>query len=605
MSNTVDLRQLQTFVSQCDPQQPLDAGDPRYVKLDEGAPVRGSDGWSCIEEIERTIQFSDAASPVCQLFTGFPGTGKTTELRRLARRLDENKLVPLHTLLIDFEKYRTAYSPISIMDMLRVLAYELDCEATRVEGGDPTAGPSYLRRFFDFVASTDLQLKTLGFQQLGASMMLELKDNPTFRREVETALARRFQVFARDAQESMAESVVRIRKATNAQQIVVIGDSLEKISPLREEDRDFIESSVETLFVEHASWLRLPCHAVYTFPLWLPFRTAELDTRYDRKIADPAHGQGDGARRAALRPRLREAHPARRQAPRLGLIFGPDLEQTFFPLVAASGGYARDLLRMMREILWSARSFPVSPAQVQRVIDQTAESYARTIRSADVDVMAEVARTHELPRGDGDRMAVFGRLLQRWLVLAYRNGKEWYDFAPACAPGAHRPGASRGTARTVTTKTKAAPTPAWLGPYLPAFEELLRVVELSSGFVLLPLEVSGPDSARAFGDWLAGKGHPATLIPARRRRRVERAGGHVAEEQAGAGRSGDGARQPRAAGGVRPWGTQRQRAAGHPRGSARLRAVLVWTGELSRCDCGEGGGFPVDSCSRQAAGAST
>lgn len=43
-----------------------------------------------------------------------------------------------------------------------------------------------------------------------------------------------------------------------------------------------MEASVQTLFVEHASWLRLPCHAIYTFPLWLRFRTAELDACYDR-----------------------------------------------------------------------------------------------------------------------------------------------------------------------------------------------------------------------------------------------------------------------------------------------------------------------------------
>jgi tetratricopeptide (TPR) repeat protein len=40
---------------------------------------------------------------------------------------------------------------------------------------------------------------------------------------------------------------------------------------------------------------------------------------------------------------------------------------------------------------------------------------------------------------------------------------------------------------------------------------MLRVVELAGGFVLQPLEVPGPDLARALGDWLAARGHPAVV----------------------------------------------------------------------------------------------
>lgn len=55
------------------------------------------------------------------------------------------------------------------------------------------------------------------------------------------------------------------------------------------------------------------------------------------------------------------------------------------------------------------------------------------------------------------------------------------------------------------------PLPAWATPYLPAFEELLRVIEFSEGFVLQPLQVIGPDLAHAFAGWLSQKGHPVSL----------------------------------------------------------------------------------------------
>jgi hypothetical protein len=425
-----DLRELQHFVKQCDPMHALDAGDPRYVALDEGTPVRGSDGASCIDEIERTILFSEPTSALCQLFTGFPGSGKTTELRRLQKRLEDNKLVPLHVLIVDFQGYRTDPTPLSIIEVLRVLAYELDREATRVEGGDPDAKPGYAKRFYDFLTTTNVDLKGLSFAQLGPTIMFEAKGNPSFRQRLEEALASRFQVFARDAQEAMAEAVVRIRRAMHVQQIVVLVDALEKVTPLREEERALLEASAETVFVEHAARLRLPCHVVYTFPLWLRFRAAQVDGLYDR----PAQilpmvkvSELDGRRYAPGYDKLTELVGRRLDLRR---IFGPALEPTLHPLIAASGGYTRDLLRMVREVLYGARVFPVEPAVIRRIVERTAEGYVDTVRDDEADVLAEIARTHELPRGDGARLAVFGRLLQGYLVLAYRNGKQWYDLHP-------------------------------------------------------------------------------------------------------------------------------------------------------------------------------
>lgn len=431
-----DLRRLQHFVKQCDPLQPLEPEDPRYVDLDAGVPVRGSDGASCIDEIERTIVFSEPMSPVCQLFTGFPGSGKTTELKRLQKRLQENKLMPMHVIMIDFQEYRTDPTPLSIIETLRVLAYELDRAAIVAEGGDPDAKPGYLKRFHDFLKTTNIDLKSLGFSQLGGTLMIEAKGNPTFREKLEQALAPRFQVFAREAQEVMAEAVVRLRRATHAQQIVVIVDALEKVVPLREEDRALLEASAETVFVEHASWLRLPCHVVYTFPLWLRFRTTQLDGLYSRpaqilpmvKVAEP-----DGRRYAAGYSKMVELVSRRLQSDgktHVEAIFGTNVENSLHPLIEASGGYTRDLLRMVREVLWSARVFPADQATMTRIIERTAEGYVGAIRDADADVLGEIDATHDLPRGDAEKLAVFGRLLQRYLVLAYRNGKPWYDLHP-------------------------------------------------------------------------------------------------------------------------------------------------------------------------------
>jgi len=111
-------------------------------------------------------------------------------------------------------------------------------------------------------------------------------------------------------------------------------------------------------------------------------------------------------------------------------VFGHDPGTTLRPLIKASGGYPRDLLRMVRSLLMEATVFPVRPDDVTRVIGELARSYADTILGTYVDVLARVAHTHELPKENAAELALFGHLFERWLILAYRNGDEWYDLHP-------------------------------------------------------------------------------------------------------------------------------------------------------------------------------
>ena len=427
---------VRRFVRNCNPDEPLSGDDDaRYVRFDEGTPVRGTESQSCIDALYSVIDETDdvlgnpAATTTCQLFSGFSGSGKTTELNRLHKRLDASD-IPTHTLYVDFERFIDRYVPITVTDVLRVLALALDREATRVEGRDPDKEPGYLERFWNYVRHTDVELGKLDFGAFGAKLPLELRDNATFRQRVQRALSERFQQFAEDAKLAMAEAVIRIRKATGALRVVVLGDSLEKLTPTREEDRESIERSIENLFVQQAHHLRIPCHAVYTFPLWLRFRSAELGGRFD------------GEPQILPMVKVVDRHGARFQdgifrlcellQKRLGIdaIFGTDIEETLVPLVIASGGYPRDLLRMTRNLLRSTTTFPVTRQAIERVIDRLAEQYNFLVRGPDLPLLAEVHRTHALPAGDAASASAFTRLVERYLVLAYRNGREWYDVHP-------------------------------------------------------------------------------------------------------------------------------------------------------------------------------
>ncbi|WP_049949671.1 pentapeptide repeat-containing protein [Sorangium cellulosum] len=62
----------------------------------------------------------------------------------------------------------------------------------------------------------------------------------------------------------------------------------------------------------------------------------------------------------------------------------------------------------------------------------------------------------------------------------------------------------------------APPLPASMAPFLGSFREVLRVLERTPGFVLLPVEIPGPDVARALGDFLTREGRRALVIEPRR-----------------------------------------------------------------------------------------
>lgn len=424
---SLPLDDLRAFVRQCDPGKPLGPDDQRYVPLDD---LRGSGARSCVDLLEQSINLLDGSS--CQLFTGFPGTGKTTELRRLEGRLSGSRDIPTHVVYIDFDDWWDRYSPPAITDVLRILAYCLDREATIAEGDDPDKKPGYLKRLFDLLTQTDVKLKDVGFEAYGAKLMLELKNNPDFHRRAQTALEGRFQQFAEEARASMEKSVARLRAAQGAyaQRVVVLADSIEKLQPVREEDRKSMEEAVEMLFINHARLLRLPCHAVLTFPIWLRYRRADIGAGYDGeplvlpmvKIAEPSGVPvPEGIRK------LTEVIGRRLD---LARVFGPDRDSTLLPLLHASGGYPRDLLRMVRSLLTESPSFPVRPENTARIVDKLAESYGNTLLATHLDALAAVAESHAIPRESGDQLAMFARLLDKYFVLAYRNGKEWYDLHP-------------------------------------------------------------------------------------------------------------------------------------------------------------------------------
>lgn len=437
---TLEHHQLVRFFERCDPFSFLSPTDDRYVELDDKLTVRGGGRKGCIDLLYRTIARKDPfGQPSCQLFSGFYGSGKTTELMQLSERLQNQPPheIPTRVIHVRCEDFLDPFAQPSVIDVLRIIAYHLDCAAS---GQDPylSEDSSYLERLYKYIAGLSVEIKsTYKYENYGFRLMFSLKHNPSFNQKIREILSQRFQQFVEEARQSIEASVAKIRAQENNlhYQIVVIVDGLEHIRALHTDDREKMEDSVERLFLQHAEFLRLPsCHAIYTFPLWLRFRSAELGNRYDQdppvlpmvKLRDREgnlHSEGIQHLRQLVSKRL-DGH--------LADIFGSNLEDTLDPIILASGGYVRDLLRMLRRLLTDVDvdEFPVTRQETDRIIDLLSEEYRRLIRQEDIDLLRIVSKTHDLPIGNPTDIAKFGRLLDRWLILAYRNGHEWYDVHP-------------------------------------------------------------------------------------------------------------------------------------------------------------------------------
>src|SRR5271169_3148049 len=92
--------------------RPLQPGDPLYQ------PVYGHPGCEDpIQLLQDNIEFADSES--LNLFSGFRGSGKTTELFRLQQRLEQSGYVVLYADALD---YINPSAPIQISDLLIILA---------------------------------------------------------------------------------------------------------------------------------------------------------------------------------------------------------------------------------------------------------------------------------------------------------------------------------------------------------------------------------------------------------------------------------------------------------------------------------------------------
>jgi|HubBroStandDraft_1064217.scaffolds.fasta_scaffold00026_30 hypothetical protein len=415
-------------------------GDPLYEPLydnpDTGDPVALMRDLIDVSKIESF-----------QLFSGFRGTGKTTELWRLRHELQALGYFVIYADALD---YINPAEPIDVSNLLMALAGAFGDELERQIGAN-IAKETVWARFMNFL-ETKVSLKeaavkieaespakgVIGGGKASVDLRVELKSDSPFRQKLKHAFETRPREFKDQVNSFFAEGVRQIRKAKGAEtRVVFIFDQLEQMRGTLESEEAVIRS-VERIFSINIDLLKLQyIHAVYTVPPWLKFLVLPNVTMrilptihlWRNDLGRSRDEPSWTAYRALVHRRLEESGLQR--------LFGarPAAEnETVDRLIEMSGGQFRDILRLLREVVlrsMSLPSLPTTPAVVMQAVNAVRSDFL-PIAQEDakwLDIIAR-GRATALPDTEPKQVMRLARFLDTHSVLFFKNADEWYDVHP-------------------------------------------------------------------------------------------------------------------------------------------------------------------------------
>jgi len=367
---------------------------------------------------------------MCEFFTGLPGSGKTTELARLARRLEGKGFLPV---LIRGHEWLQTTAPIELPDLWTVIVWQVEGAVLALEGKDPKEflQDGYLTRFRNWLTRTEVGASKLNFgatdpgSATKTNLIVEFRDNPTLREQMRLNVRQRLSTFLDEARAELVSFEVRAKAAGRARGIVVIFDSLERLRGSSANWREVLDSA-EALFASGAHYVRLPVHAVYTVPPALvTLRTMrglhflpmiKLQTREGAEWAE-----GFEAARSLVEHRV--------PRPYLNELFGaPSCEMRLKEVIRWSGGYPRELLRLLQNLLIEER---IDDSAMRRVWNDLVQEYRLRIPSEAFPWLARVGvERYSTLENDEQRRLAEGLILDN-AVLHYANDSGWFDLHPA------------------------------------------------------------------------------------------------------------------------------------------------------------------------------
>jgi hypothetical protein len=409
--------------------RPLEPDDPFYVPFLVGSPSDPIDALAFTIESRRES---------AQLFSGFRGSGKSTELLRLRHTLKQRGYL---VVFRDLLKYVGEGEPIDVGAFLLAVAgaFGDGLEEEGLLSFNP-AKPSFWDHIVGWMRGIKLDGASLGAPDgmpVSVELKLNLKSDPVFRVRLQQQLGGHLGALTDEVRSFMGRCLAELRASWGAGvKIVLVLDSFEKLrgSALNESD---VQASVDRLFNGHADKLHFEgMHVVYSVPPWLKV-LSNAAALFDKSVLLPCLKVADyvqesqGWARRPLDPAITTARTIIEKRGNWQRLLG-SREDLVEHMVFMSGGYLRDLFRTLERCLQRARNPALTndPDQLVELALADLHNDYTPMPHADILWLDDVRRTHEASLPDAKELPRLARFFDNHVVLCYRNGHEWFAVHP-------------------------------------------------------------------------------------------------------------------------------------------------------------------------------
>lgn len=441
----VDLRK---FFQSTNPSRTLTADNEEDQKFYiDFSSVRGGE---IIAELKDNISYFSPDDPVCVLFTGHIGCGKSTELLRLQAELEKDGFhvvyfessedlemadVDVADVLLAIAR-RVCQSlgnlaldePSQLKDLLKGAWEVLNSDVTGVKVKIPNIGD------FGFSSEKDKFSLALGIGEITT----RTKSDSTLRDRLNQYLAPQKPQLLAAINQELLEPAIRKLKQQGKNGLVVIMDNLDRVDS---RTKAWGTPQQEYIFVDQSEYLtKLRCHMVYTMPLALKFSNeyGNLTQRFpdEPKVLPMVSIQfKDGSECEEGMVLLRQMVMARafpdlapdQRLEQITAIF--DSCDSLDRLCRVSGGHVRDLLRLLNDWIKKGRQIPLTRTTLEAVIRSRRNEMIMPISDDEWELLRQVQKRKKVS-GDQD----YQTLIRSRLVFEYRdrNGS-WFDINPILA----------------------------------------------------------------------------------------------------------------------------------------------------------------------------
>lgn len=428
-AKTIDWELRRRYANRCNPEESLPPEDPRNVNIDELNP--DARGVSVVDTIAERIEISE--SPVCEFFSGLPGSGKSTELRRLVARLALPGGAQLLPVIIDAEETLDTANLIDVADILVAILYHTERALLRAEGSSAEAAArdalveGRFARLWHYLNSTEVEARKVevAAPELAGALKVEfeLKSNPSLRKRVRDRVAAHMTFFLREMKDLLRGMEDRAKKLGHRGLLIVV-DSLEKLRGNSDNWVDVLRSA-EHVFRGDAPYLQLPVHVIYTVPPAVVLRiSVRVHLLPMLKLFDRSGKRCDSGFDAAW-----QLVHQRVPDEVLKVFFGPDWVARVNRLIIWSGGYPREIVQLLQTFLSSSRE--IDEARFNRMLSLAADQHRRTLPDSAFRWLAQVHLEKRLVIENDDQRETVDLMLQNNVVLRYQNDESWADVHPA------------------------------------------------------------------------------------------------------------------------------------------------------------------------------